>query len=83
MITIVTDFPAQVVKFIFAGRNSGQRRNEGDTTRFRYTRPIHGSPKREGEKPNLRIWDHGLLHPPKAQVRTFARRIRSGRRNRP
>lgn len=83
MITIVTDFRAQVVKFIFAGRNSGQRRNEGNPARIRYTMPINSSPKPEGEKPNLRIWDQGLPHPPRVRVCTFARRIRSGRRNRP
>ena len=31
MITIVTYFRSQVVKFIFGGRNSGQRRNEEGT----------------------------------------------------
>jgi hypothetical protein len=34
MITIVTYFGEQVVKFIFGGRNSGQRRNEEDTLPF-------------------------------------------------
>jgi hypothetical protein len=43
MITIVTDFRSQVVKFIFRGRNSGQIRNEGDTTRLRYMVPMNGS----------------------------------------
>jgi len=31
MITIVTYFRSQVMKFIFAGRNSGQGRNEEGT----------------------------------------------------
>jgi hypothetical protein len=31
MITIVTYFGSQVMKFIFAGRNSGQGRNEEGT----------------------------------------------------
>ena len=38
MITIVTHFRAQVVKFIFRGRNSGQGRNERDM--LPYTMPI-------------------------------------------
>jgi hypothetical protein len=33
MITIVTYFRSEVVKFIFGGRNSGQRRNEEGTKR--------------------------------------------------
>jgi len=32
MITIVAYFRAQVVNFIFGGRNTGQNRNEGDPT---------------------------------------------------
>jgi hypothetical protein len=32
MITIVAYFRAEVVNFIFAGRNTGQNRNEGDPT---------------------------------------------------
>ena len=32
MITIVAYFRAEVVNFIFGGRNTGQNRNEGDPT---------------------------------------------------
>jgi hypothetical protein len=51
MITIVTYFGEQVVKFIFGGRNSGQRRKEEDRLPSRDAN--NGSQEPKKKDPNL------------------------------
>jgi len=61
MITIVTYFRSEVVKFIFGGRNSGQRRSEEGRKRASVSdaNEWQGQPEAKA-KFNLWIWDHGL-----------------------
>jgi hypothetical protein len=83
IITIVTYFRLQVVKFIFGGRNSGQRRNEEDPVPSHDANERQGQPGARLQYPNLWTWDHGSQHLPRPPGCTFALQIRSGRRNRP
>ena len=61
IITIVTYFRSQVVKFIFGGRNSGQRRNEEGTNELPLSDANEWQQQPEATaKFNLWTWDHGL-----------------------
>jgi hypothetical protein len=61
MITMVTYFHSEVVKFISGGRNSGQWRDEESTNEH----PLSDANERQRQpeakaKFNLWTWDHGL-----------------------
>jgi hypothetical protein len=61
MITMVTYFRSEVVKFIFGGRNSGQRRNEEGTNEVPLSDANEWQRQPEAKaKLNLWTWDHGL-----------------------
>jgi hypothetical protein len=61
VITIVTYFRSQVVKFVFGGRNSGQRRNEEGTNELPLSNANEWQRQPEAKvKFNLWTWDHGL-----------------------
>jgi hypothetical protein len=61
IITIVTDFRSQVVKFIFGGRNSGQRRNEEGANELPLSDANEWRRQPEAKaKFNLWTWDRGL-----------------------
>jgi hypothetical protein len=61
MITMVTYFRSAVVKFIFGGRNSGQRRDEESANEppLRDANEWQLQPEAKA-KFNLWTWDHGL-----------------------
>ena len=81
---MVTYFRSEVVEFIFGGRNSGQRRNEEGTNELPLSDANEWQQQPEAKaKFNLWTCDHGLPHLRRVPVCTFARRTRSGRRNRP
>ena len=63
IITIVTHFLAQVVKFIFGGRNSGQRRNEEATLSLYDARNANGSQPPDSKILicGLGIMDHNIF----------------------